>query len=182
MPPKVAFGAVHHLGAPALKAAIALVHLQQVGGEQRRLVAAGTGADFHNGRGIVGSIARQERYAQVVIQLFQRLLQFGAFFFRQRLDLVFSGGIGEQGIGVADPHLCLAIGARRLDHRRQFGMLAGELDEGLAGGARRHLAFNGMKAVQQAVQFCGGDHVPKIQSLRSKQKGSRDGSRLPHSM
>ena len=38
------------LGLPALGLGVVLVHLEQVAGEQRRLVAAGAGADFHDAR------------------------------------------------------------------------------------------------------------------------------------
>ena len=47
---EIALGAVHDFGLPALKLAIALIHLEQIGREQRGLVAAGAGADFDDGR------------------------------------------------------------------------------------------------------------------------------------
>jgi hypothetical protein len=50
--------------------------------------------------------------------------------------------------------------ACRLDHGRQLGMLARQLDEGVAGRAGRHLGFQRLEAVNQSVQFGGGYHGP----------------------
>ena len=116
---QVAFGQRHDFGLPALKLAIALIHAQQIGREQRRLVAAGAGADFHDGRGIVGRVPRQKRDAQLVIELFQPLLQLGALLLRHVADFAFGGGIGDQRFGIGNLDLGLAIGAHGLDHRRQ---------------------------------------------------------------
>ena len=40
---------------------VALVHAEQVGGEQRRLFAAGAGADLEDRRAVVGLVLRQQR-------------------------------------------------------------------------------------------------------------------------
>ena len=79
---QIAFGTVHHFGTPALQPAITLIHFQQVGGEQSGFIAAGAGADFHNGRGVIRRIPGQKSDAQVVVQLFQTLFQFRTFLFR----------------------------------------------------------------------------------------------------
>ena len=44
----------HQFGLPAAVVAVVLVHLEQVAGEQCRLVAAGSRADLHNAAGSVG--------------------------------------------------------------------------------------------------------------------------------
>jgi hypothetical protein len=46
---------------------IALVHAEQVAREQRRLVAAGAGADFEHRRALVGRVARQQRQRQAAL-------------------------------------------------------------------------------------------------------------------
>ena len=46
---------------PAVPLAVARVHAVQVGGEQRRLVAAGAGADLDDGVAVVERIARHEQ-------------------------------------------------------------------------------------------------------------------------
>src|SRR5439155_18501097 len=48
---------VHHLDLPALALRVLRVHAGQVGGEQRRLVAAGAGADLHEDVLVVVGIA-----------------------------------------------------------------------------------------------------------------------------
>ena len=50
----------NELETPALRLREALVHAQQVAGEERRLVAAGAGAHFEHRRALVGGVAGQE--------------------------------------------------------------------------------------------------------------------------
>ena len=57
------------LDPPALRLGIALVHAEQIAREQRRLVAAGAGADFEHRRALVGRIARQQRQRQRALGL-----------------------------------------------------------------------------------------------------------------
>ena len=66
---QIAFGAGPSLRCvQPCRLAIALIHAQQIGGEQGRLVAAGAGADFHDGRGGIGGVPRQQLDLQFVIQ------------------------------------------------------------------------------------------------------------------
>ena len=58
----------HDLAAPALALGVAQVHAQQVGGEQRRLLAAAAGADLDEGRARVVRVARQQRGLQRGVQ------------------------------------------------------------------------------------------------------------------
>ena len=63
---KTAFGALAHrydFGFPALFGGVALIHAEQVAGEQRGLVAAGAGANFEDGVVIVHRIFRDQREA-----------------------------------------------------------------------------------------------------------------------
>ena len=55
----------HRLPTEAVTLGEALVHAVEVGGEQRRLVAAGAGADLHDGVAIVVRIARDEQLVQL---------------------------------------------------------------------------------------------------------------------
>ena len=50
-----------HLPAPAARLGEPLVHPRQVGGEERRLLAAGPGADLEDRRALVGVVPRQQR-------------------------------------------------------------------------------------------------------------------------
>ena len=58
-PAEPGFGQVEHLEAPAAQRGVALVHAEQLGGEQRRLVAAGAGADFEDRVALVVLVLRQ---------------------------------------------------------------------------------------------------------------------------
>ena len=55
------------LDLPALRFGVAAVHAQQVAGEDRRLVAAGAGADFEKDVALVARIARQQQPLQFAV-------------------------------------------------------------------------------------------------------------------
>ena len=61
-------GGVEHLQPPALALGVALVHAEQVGGEQRGLVAAGAAADLDDRVLLVGGVARQEGDLQLLLE------------------------------------------------------------------------------------------------------------------
>ena len=82
---------------------IALVHAEQVAGEQRRLVAAGAGADFEDGVLLVGGVLGQQQDLDVLLQRLDALLEL-----RQL-------GLGQR------PHL--GIGRLVGEHRLEIGML-----------------------------------------------------------
>ena len=111
------------LAAPAAALRIAGVHAQQVAGEQGRLVAAGTSANFHEGRpGIVWVLGHQHEL-QGLVQMGDIGLRSGDFFFSQLAHF----GLGQQGLCLRQVVFALAqapvLGAERAD----FGMFAGEL-------------------------------------------------------
>ncbi len=96
---------------------IALIHAEQIAGEQSRLLAAGPGAQFENGALLVGGILGQELQLQLPLQ---------------RLDL-----------GVDRFKLCfrkrghLAVGGRLVDQRLQIGTFLGRAPELVDGGDDR---------------------------------------------
>ncbi len=110
---------------PALQVGVALVHAEQVAGEQRRLVAAGAGADFEHRRLVVGGVARQQLERQRALGERQRLGD------RRRLRL---GHLAHLGIGehrvqsrrlvAQPPHL-----GRRGDDGGQLGIVLRQRDE-----------------------------------------------------
>ena len=63
-----AFARRDDLDAPALAFGIALIHAEEIAGEERRLVAAGSGADFENGAFFIRRILRQERDLQLLFE------------------------------------------------------------------------------------------------------------------
>ena len=66
----LAFVGAHDLHAPATGFGITAVHTEQIPGEQRRFVAAGTGADFHKGVTLIVRIFRQQKHLKLLLHLF----------------------------------------------------------------------------------------------------------------
>ena len=63
-----AFARRDDLDAPAVQRGIALIHAEEIAGEQRRLVAAGAGADFQDGALFVGGVLGQQRELQLLVR------------------------------------------------------------------------------------------------------------------
>ena len=63
-----AFAGGHDLDLPALLGGVALVHAEQIAGEQRRLVAAGAGADFEDDVALVHRVLGEEREPQLLFE------------------------------------------------------------------------------------------------------------------
>ena len=74
-----AFARGDHLDLPALLGGIALVHAEQIAGEQRGLVAAGAGADFEDDVALVHRVLRQQRQADLLLELVAPRLAAAAF-------------------------------------------------------------------------------------------------------
>ena len=110
---EAAFGAFadrQDLGLPALLGGVALVHAEQVAGEQRGLVAAGAGADFEDGVVVVHRVLRQQREADLLRRAC-RLRACSAGFSASAMLAHFGVGrrIGDQRVEVGD------LGCRRRD-------------------------------------------------------------------
>ena len=87
---EAAFAAFAHrddFGFPALLGGVALVHAEQVAGKQRRLVAAGAGADFQDGVVIVHRILGDEREPDLLLKPVAPRLQRRLLGFRQLAHL-----------------------------------------------------------------------------------------------
>ena len=74
-----AFADRQDLRLPALLGGVALVHAEQVAGEQRGLVAAGAGADFQDGVVIVHRVLRDQRQMDLLFELCRGALAAPAF-------------------------------------------------------------------------------------------------------
>ena len=113
-----AFARRNHLDLPALQRGEALIHAEQVAGEQRGLVAAGAGADFEHDAALVHRVLRQQRDADLLLQRHALLLERGPLDFRKLAHLGIGRRIGDQRIDVLDLGLRRAIGLHRVDDRR----------------------------------------------------------------
>ena len=149
------------LDLPAACRGKAFVHAEQVGGEQRGLVAAGAGADFEHRRALVGAVAREHGDGEAVLGLGQPLAQLGQLLVGQRLHF----GIGGQRGQLGDLGAHLAHLARGLCDRLELGIVAARLDERLAlERARSHARFELAKAALDLPQalFGNGHFVKKV--------------------
>ena len=91
-----------HLGLPALRGGVALVHAEQVAGEQRGLVAAGAGADFQDRVVLVHRVLRQQRQPDLAARALAPGLQRGLLGFRQLAHLGIGRGIGDHRVEIGD--------------------------------------------------------------------------------
>ena len=60
-------------------AGVALIHAEQIAGEQRRLVAAGAAADFEDDGLFVGLVLGQQQDADGLVELLDFLVELGDF-------------------------------------------------------------------------------------------------------
>ena len=113
---------VHHFDLPAALLGMAAVHLVQIAGEQRCLVAARAGADFHDAPRAVGVFARDGQFQQVIPQHLAFLAQ--AVDFRGR-HLAHLGVVGvEHVLSFADLGVELLEGAVLARQARERTVLA----------------------------------------------------------
>ena len=153
-----AFAGGHHLDLPALPGGETLVHAEQIAGEQRRLVAAGAGADFKNDVALVHGILGQQRELDLLLQRRAPLLEVRLLGGRHLAHLGVGRGIVEQRLEARDLGDHAAIVLHGLDDRPELGELARKLDIGLGRELPRELAFDRLVAGEQCVQFCFGQH------------------------
>ena len=145
----------YHLDLPALLGGIALVHAEQVAGEQRGLVAAGAGADFEDGVALVHRVFGQQREADFLFERARAVRRAPASRPRPARASRRRSRIGEHRVEVGDFGAGRAIGLDRLDHRVEFGEFARQLDEGLAWQGRCRVRASTMRmADEQGVELC----------------------------
>ena len=118
---------LHHLEAPAVQRGVALVHAEELGGEERRLLAAGAGAHFEDGVALVGLVLGQQHEPHLALELGEPLVERGQFASGERTHL----GIGLAG----ERRQVVALGARGLegrdllDERREVAVFLRQLGE-----------------------------------------------------
>ncbi len=124
-------GNLHRLEAPAVQRRIFLIHAEENGGEERRLLAAGAGAQLEDGVALVGLVPGQEHEADLALEIGQALFERGklgrgesAHF---RIDL---GRIGSKlarercRILVFRPDFLQSLNC--FDERREIGIFLGQ--------------------------------------------------------
>ena len=138
---------------PALLGGVAFVHAKQIASEQRRLVAAGAGADFEDDIALVHRILWQQRKPQSLLERRAARLELGLFGFGDRAHLRIGCGIGDQAGQAVKLALRVAIGFDRLDDRRQLGKFPRQLDIGLRRQHGREIALQCRMPRNQRFEF-----------------------------
>ncbi len=128
-----------HLDGPALQRGIALVHAEQIAGEQGGLVAAGAGTHFEDRTVLVGGILGQQRHANLFLERGQALEHRRLFLGGEPLHVGLGGGIDQQGFerGKIGPRVAQCM--HGLHHRRELGKLARQAHARFAVERRRQL-------------------------------------------
>ena len=135
---------------------VAAVHAEEVGGEKRRLVAAGARPHLQDGALLVGRILGQEVHPQVLLEIGQARFQPGELLARHRCQLLVGGGIGQQRLELTALGLRLA---QRLDgghDRVELGELPGQLHAGCLRNALVELGLDALPALNELVELLGG--------------------------
>ncbi len=137
----LAFALALHLDLPAVGRRVALVHAEEIAGEDRRLVAAGAGAHLEDRRGVLVGVARRQQQGERVLQ---RRLGLG------KLGQLVACELGHLGVVAGAERLQLgALALQRvqplggLGDRLQLGVLLGEPHQlgPVAGRAHARLHF-----------------------------------------
>ena len=162
----VALALRQHLDLPAVKLGVALVHAEQVAGEQRRLVAAGAGPDFDDRALLVGRVLGQEQepdlLGQVLDPRVERLPP------RLRPAPAISGSASSASSPSRSAERRPQLGGRLVD-RLELGPLAAEPDQRVAVERRRQPGVDDLDAGDQRVDLLLGDHGHGYQEARSAQ-------------
>ena len=85
VPAEIGLGGVQHLGLPALRLGVLEVHLEQVAGEQRGLVAALAGLDLQDRVLVVARVPRDQQEPQLLGELIAAVLQPGRLLGERRV-------------------------------------------------------------------------------------------------
>ncbi len=170
-------GRGHHLQLPATPLGIAGIHPEQVGGEQRRLLAPGAGTDLEDHVAVVVRIARHEQRTEGRLELGGADLEARELVAGHRSDLLV-GIVGHASRGVellADRAPLAQTG----DDRVEAGELATEVGEtaGILGGLRSgQLAADLLVARLQLGEPV--DHAPGAGAAAASRSEARHDSRL----
>ena len=78
----LAFVGAHDFHAPTARFRVTAVHTEQIAREQRRFIAAGTGANFNKRVTLVVRVFRQQQNLQLLLHLFTLLFRFAQLFLR----------------------------------------------------------------------------------------------------
>ena len=156
---EAAFGPLahrQHFRLPALFGREALVHAEEIAGEQRGFVAAGAGTNFDDNVALIHRVLRQQREADVLPKFFQPLYDLRLFGFRHAPHFRIGRAVLDHGVEVAELRFSRAIRFDRIDHGPKLRVFAREAHECLRRDLSRKLALKDRLSMQQRIQFLLG--------------------------
>ncbi len=163
---------LQHLEAPAHAFGMALIHPRQIAREERRLFAAGAGADFQDGGAGVGGILGQKGDAQRLLHPGDAGPEARQLVFGQRAHL----GIGEHRLGLGQIVQRAAVGGNLVGDRFQRGIFTA--DPGDLGGGRTfvQLRLEKLEALGDLGEFFQRNHGRGVADGRGPVKGAKRGT------
>ena len=138
---------------------IALIHAEKIAGEQRRLVAAGAGADFEDGAFLVGRILRQQRDAQLLFERLEPQLGLAQLLFGEARHLGVGRGIVQHGLEAGDFRALRAVIADRRGDLFESGEFARQRDESRRLRRRVEAGGDFVVAAQDEIELFLRQHV-----------------------
>lgn len=126
---KLSFIGLHDLDLPAVEIGITLVHAQQVGREQRRLIAAGSRAHLQDDAFLVGFVLGQQQQLDAMLQIGQARGQRIAFLARKLAHLGVDLARFQHLVEISQLVAGTLQFGDRLDQGRQVGILLRQPDE-----------------------------------------------------
>ena len=164
---------------PAAQLGVAAVHAEEIGSEQRRLVAAGAGAHFENGAALVGGVLRQELDPQLLLQFLATRLERFQIGARHGDHLLVGGRVIDERREV----FLLPLGAaQRLDggdQRIECGELLRQLRIGSLIDAGVELGLDGVPAPDHLLELVFGNSGHGPWSLRNLEWRCRPQAQRP---
>ena len=151
----------NELDLPALLGGEALVHAEQVAGEQRSFITARAGADFEDHVALVHRVLGQERDLDLRLQRRAPLLQARLLGGRHLAHLGVGLGIVDERVEPLELGDHAAIGFHGVDDRPELGELARQLHIGLGRELTHQLVLHRLVAGHQRIEFLFGQHVAR---------------------
>ena len=140
---------IHDLEGPAHRFAVALIHAQQVGCEQRRLIAARAGANFQDRGPRVGGVFGQKCQLQAGFHFRNTGAQLRQFFFGQPAHF----RIGQQNLRLGHIIQSAAIGHYFIGHGFEIGIFTAKCCDFGGRGACVQTGFEKLEPLRDLGKF-----------------------------
>ena len=136
---------------------IALVHAEEVAGEEGRLVAARAGPHLQDGAAVVGLVARHEQRAQLAADDVELVAERDPLVLGERPHVALRRRVGDERLGLGELAFHAGQHARLLGHGVELGELARQAHIFVALGAGGEHRHHRVVAVDQRAQTLLGN-------------------------